>query len=302
MMRDMTERSGIIYKGIAGVYAVYFEDGSTAEASACGRFRNEQVTPMVGDRVALEAPEEQGGTSWRITEIFPRKNQLIRPAMANVSTLVIVLAPAKPEPDLLMTDQLICNCRHTAIRPLLCINKSDIDPAVAELLQAEYNAGGIETLVTCADRREGLERLSEALGDGLNCFCGQSAVGKSSLLNLLLPERMLETGGLSKKTDRGKHTTRHSEIMRMPDGKLVADTPGFSLLGTLELPPEDLLDCYEEYAPYAPHCRFRDCVHTGQADCAVLEAVKAGKLPQGRYDRYVTIYKEMQEKWRKRYD
>lgn len=293
---------GIILKGVAGSYNILLTDGTVIEATACGRFRKEKITPLVGDRVALEQIHTKGENAWRMADILPRTNQLNRPPMANVSTLVIVLTPAKPAPDLLLADELICHCRLHDIRPMVCINKKDIDPAGAEELEREYAACGIETVVTCAQKKQGVERLADKLSGGLNCFCGQSAVGKSSLLNILLPEQTLETGGLSKKTDRGRHTTRHSEIWLLPDGKPVADTPGFSLLGTLEMPPGELAELYPEFLPFAENCRFRDCVHTGQKGCAVETAVKHGLLPKGRYDRYAAIYNTLLEKWRNRYD
>lgn len=290
----------MIVKCVAGVYDVLI-DGKIFSAYAAGKFRKQNISPLVGDIVTIKFSEREGEKNL-ITEIQNRKNALLRPPVANVNTLLITLAVKKPNPDFKLIDQLICYCRMFDIEPVLCINKSDYDIEYAKELRDQYCKCGIRTFITSAGNETGVDELRENIGEGITCFCGQSAVGKSSLTNLLLGGNFFETGELSKKTERGKNTTRHSELVMFGENKWLADTPGFSLLEVPELSPEEFKNLYFEYEKFSNECRFIGCNHVNEPDCAVKKAVMDGELSLERYERYKMLFTEVNEKWRKRYD
>ncbi len=291
---------GMIIKCLAGVYDVLI-DGEIFSAYAAGKFRNQKISPLVGDNVAVKFSDRDGEKNL-ITDILPRKNALLRPPVANVGTLIITLAVKKPNPDLKLVDQLICYCRLLEIEPIVCINKCDFDISMAQKIREQYLKSNICALITSADAKSGIDELRNSIKKGITCFCGQSAVGKSSLTNLLLGENLFETGGLSKKTERGKHTTRHCELVQFGEEKWLADTPGFSLLEVPELSVDDFIKLYYEFEDFSDNCRFIGCNHVNEPDCAVKKAVEDGILSSERYQRYKELYEEVKEKWRKRYD
>lgn len=292
--------SGMIIKCVAGVYDVLY-DGKVYSAYAAGKFRNQNITPLVGDYVKLKFSERDGEKNY-ITEILERKNSLKRPPVANVKTLLITLAVKKPNPDLKLVDYLVCYCRMFGIEPIICINKSDYDYSAAQELKDQFVKSKIRAFITSTETNDGVDELRDAIDPGITCFCGQSAVGKSSLTNLLLGKKKFETGGLSKKTERGKHTTRHSELVLFGENKWLADTPGFSLLEAPELSEEDFKQLYFEYENFAENCRFNGCNHVNEPDCYVKKAVDDGVLSRERYERYKELFVEVKEKWRRRYD
>lgn len=296
----MNNNTGMIIKCVAGVYDVLI-DNEVHSAYGAGKFRNQNISPLVGDDVVIKFSERNGEKNL-ITDILPRKNALLRPPVANVSTLIITLAVKKPNPDLKLIDQLICYCRLSSIEPIICINKSDYDFESALKIKEQYLKSNISAIITSADSNSGIDELRSEIKPGITCFCGQSAVGKSTLTNLLLGKKLFETGGLSKKTERGKHTTRHCELVKITDDKWIADTPGFSLLEAPELSPEDFKNLYYEFDSFADECRFIGCNHINEPDCAVKKAVKENVLSIERFDRYKQLYEEVKEKWRKRYD
>ncbi|MBE7091569.1 MAG: ribosome small subunit-dependent GTPase A [Clostridiales bacterium] len=292
--------NGMIIKCVAGVYDVLI-DGKIYSAVAKGNFRSKKLVPLVGDMVCIKFSERKDEQNL-ITEILPRKNALLRPPVANVDTLLITVAVKKPNPDLKLADHLICYSRMLGIEPIICINKSDFDENEAKELALQFQKSDLRTFITSSYNVEGVEELRHAIKKGITCFSGQSAVGKSTLTNLLLGREMFKTGGLSKKTERGKHTTRHSELVLFDKGKYLADTPGFSLLEMPDFSPDDFKNLYYEYEKYSYDCRFNGCNHINEPDCAVKEAVLKGELSQERYDRYKVFYNEVNEKWRNRYD
>ncbi len=291
---------GMIVKCVAGVYDVLCA-GETISAYAAGKFRNQKVTPLVGDKVEIKFSERENEKNL-ITEILPRKNALLRPPVANVNTLLMTVAVKKPNPDLKLIDYLIIYCRLLGIEPVVCINKSDYDCEMALELKEQFEKSGVRAFITSTLLNEGIDELKKAISPGITCFSGQSAVGKSSLTNLLIGRDLFETGGLSKKTERGKHTTRHSELVLFGDEKWLADTPGFSLLEAPELSPEKLKELYFEFEKYQGGCRFNGCNHVNEPDCAVKNAVKNNELSVHRYERYIALFNEVNEKWRRRYD
>ena len=288
---------GRIIRGIGGFYDVLLQDESTVRCKARGRFRNEGVTPMVGDLVDISLPET-GFAS--MDDILPRTNALLRPPVANIDLLVIVLSASVPKPDFLLADKLLIQAQTLHIEPLLVLNK--LDTAKQEITQeflCDYAA--FHTLLASSRTGEGIESLKLALTNRVSCFAGQSAVGKSSLLNALFPELALATGELAKRTDRGKHTTRQAELWPYLGGA-VLDTPGFSLFEMSELSQEALNACYPEFEKAAGECRFTGCRHNAEPDCAVKALLSAGTLAKGRYERYLEIQKEIEEKRKHRYD
>ena len=290
---------GLILKGVGSFYTVLDAQGEEHVCRARGRFRKESVTPVPGDHVRfLHNPGEDG----RIVEILPRRNILTRPAVANVDKLMIVMAASLPRPDLLLVDKLLLQCEQAHITPVLVLNKCDErDEALYASILAQYEKTGYALHAVSAHSGAGLERLREELTGSVCCFAGQSAVGKSSLLNALLPELSLAVGGLSRKTERGRHTTRHAELWLASGGALV-DTPGFSLLDTEMIEPETLSTLYPEMREHAGECRFAKCLHESEPDCAVKALLQSGMISQERYERYLLILEELKEKRKHKYD
>lgn len=293
------QKEGIIIKAVAGVFDV-FCDGEILSAYAAGRFRNEKLKLLVGDRVALELAQNDDKNF--ICDVFERKNQIARPTVANVDTLLITLAVKKPNPDFMLVDQLICWCRKIDIEPIVCINKSDYSKEDAFRIAEQFKKSNIRVFVTSKDDKQSIKELKQSISEGITCFCGQSAVGKSSLMNALLEREAFETGGLSKRTERGKNTTRHCELVAFDKNKFLADTPGFSLLEMPLLSPEELTELYYEFLPFAERCRFKGCAHVNEPECAVKQAVEEKVLSKERYERYKEIFLQTTERWKKRYD
>ena len=288
---------GRIIKGIGGFYNVLLEDGTIVTCKARGRFRNEGVTPMVGDQVEVSF-HETGFAA--MDDILPRKNALLRPPVANIDLLVIVLSASIPKPDFLLADKLLIQAKTLQIEPLLVLNKMDsAKPEITDEFLRDYAA--FHNLLASSATGEGIDALKQSLTNRVSCFAGQSAVGKSSLLNALFPELALETGGLAKKTDRGKHTTRQAELWPYLGGA-VLDTPGFSLFEMSELEQSALDASYPEFAGVTSECRFAGCRHVAEPDCAVKALLQTGKLSQGRYARYIEIQAEIEDKRKHRYD
>lgn len=288
---------GRIIKGVGGFYDVLLEDGRIQTCKARGRFRNEHLVPMVGDLVEISLPQT-GFAS--IDDLLPRKNALLRPPVSNIDQLVIVVSASVPKPDWLLTDKLLLQAHLLGIRPLLVLNKIDVaDDAIVSDFERDYRA--FETLLVSSRAGTELEALKSALTGRISAFAGQSAVGKSSLLNALFPELSLETGELAKKTDRGRHTTRQAELWPLLGGA-VLDTPGFSLFELEETPQEALNAAWPEFAGAAANCRFAGCRHLKEPDCAVKSLLGQGTLTQARYDRYIEISQEIELRRKHRYD
>lgn len=294
----MQSAEGVIVKGVGGLYYARGEDGGTHVLRARGIFRRRHVTPMVGDRIRF-TPGQGEEHGW-VEEILPRESQLVRPPVANVRHLIIVLAPA-PEPDYLLIDTLIAMALRQGIRPALVVNKCDLDGETCEAVQRDYAGLGAPVLKVSALTGEGLDALRALLASGVCCLAGQSGVGKSTLVCAATGLK-LQTGEISQKIHRGRHTTRHAELLYSGEYR-VLDTPGFSLLELWDgLEPIRLKEYYPEFAPYEGQCRFSPCYHLSEPGCAVLEAARAGEVSQARLERYHLLLKKAQEAWRNRYD
>lgn len=295
---DLQSAEGVIVKGVGGLYYARGEDGGTHVLRARGIFRRRHITPMVGDRVRF-TPGQGEEHGW-VEEILPRESQLVRPPVANVRYLVIVLAPA-PAPDYLLIDTLIAMALRQDIRPALVVNKCDLDGGTYEAVRSDYAGLGAPLLAVSALSGQGMDGLRSLLASGVCCLAGQSGVGKSTLLCAATGLR-LQTGEISQKIHRGRHTTRHAELLFSGEYR-VLDTPGFSLLELWEgLEPIRLKEYYPEFAPYEGQCRFSPCYHLSEPGCAVLKAARAGEISQARLERYHLLLKKAQEAWRNRYD
>ena len=295
---DLQSAEGVIVKGVGGLYYARGEDGGTHVLRARGIFRRRHITPMVGDRVRF-TPGQGEEHGW-VEEILPRESQLVRPPVVNVRYLVIVLAPA-PAPDYLLIDTLIAMALRQGIRPALVVNKCDLDGGTYEAVRSDYAGLGAPLLAVSALSGQGMDDLRSLLASGVCCLAGQSGVGKSTLLCAATGLR-LQTGEISQKIHRGRHTTRHAELLFSGEYR-VLDTPGFSLLELWDgLEPIRLKEYYPEFAPYEGQCRFSPCYHLSEPGCAVLKAARAGEISQARLERYHLLLKKAQEAWRNRYD
>lgn len=291
----MSMEAPIIIKGVGSFYEVLDGD-TTITCKAKGSFRKEGITPLVGDRVQY-ATFEKGYA--RIEEILPRKNALIRPAAANIDRLFIVLSAGAPAPDYLLCDKLLVEAGLSHIEPILLLNKMDAARGeVQEIFDRDY--ASFPHFFVSAHTGEGLEQIQALISGHVCCFAGQSAVGKSSLINGLLPQLELPTGDLAKKTERGRHTTRHAQLYPCFGGALL-DTPGFSLFEPESYDMEALNSCYPEFVQAEP-CRFPGCAHMKEPGCGVKALLKEGKLSQERYDRYVLIAQDFIYRRKHRYD
>ena len=284
----MSERkTGVVLKGVGGNYDVICGE-EILRCRAAGRVR--KSGPLVcGDRVSVQ-PTESGGY---ILEREPRRNSLVRPAVANIDQLVILCSQAPPVTDPYLIDKVTVIALRQGIRPIILLNKSDLDPSDA--LFDAYTKAGFPVLRASAATGEGIEALRALLPGKISAFTGNSAIGKSSILNRLDERFALPVGEMSEKIGRGKHTTRHVELLRLENGGIVADTPGFSSFDVdrMELMrKEDLQHCFREFAPYLDRCRFQDCAHVKEQGCAVLEALHQGKLQPTRHQSYVRLYEQ----------
>ena len=290
---------GKIVKGIAGFYYVHVVESGVYECKAKGIFRKDGVKPLVGDNVEIEILDEKD-MEGNITQILPRKNELIRPAVANIDQALVVFAVTKPKPHFNLLDRFLVMMESREVPVILCFNKTDIaeDPEVAELKDI-YEGCGYPLLFTSAKQEQNIEELKTVLQGKTTAIAGPSGVGKSSLINLLQSGVKMETGRISAKIERGRHTTRHSELIVLGEDSYIMDTPGFSSLYISDIDKESLKYCFPEFASCEGHCRFNGCDHVHEPGCAVAEAVEAGRIHRIRYRDYVDMYHELEE--RKRY-
>ena len=284
---------GKIIKGIAGFYYVNVVESGVYECKAKGVFRKEKIKPLVGDNVREE------NKTGNIVEIFPRKNELIRPAVANIDQALVVFAVTKPTPHFNLLDRFLVMMERKEIPVVLCFNKKDIatSPEIAEL-EAIYEKCGYPIVFTSALEQENIEEIRRLLLKKTTAIAGPSGVGKSSLINLLQNQVQMETGTISRKIERGKHTTRHSELIAVDADSYIMDTPGFSSLYVNDFEKEELKYYFREFASYEGQCRFQGCDHVHEPGCAVKEALEEGKIHPVRYKNYLEMYTELKEKKR----
>jgi len=277
---------GIIFKALSGFYYVDC-GGETVTCRARGKFRHEKLSPLVGDRVTVTAQSDGTGT---VDAILPRRNQFQRPAVANIEALVVVASGATPVTDPFLIDRVIAMAERRNCESIVCFNKWDLEQP--QDLFNVYVSAGFPTLRVSAETGEGLEELSSLIAGKVCAFTGNSGVGKSSILNALEPGFGLAVGDVSEKLGRGRHTTRHVELFRLKNGAVVADTPGFASFEEEGdgCPPDELAYAFREFRPYLDACRFVGCAHVKEKGCAVLEALREGKIAGSRHDSYSRLY------------
>lgn len=289
---------GKIVKGIAGFYYVHVVESGLYECKAKGIFRKEKLKPLVGDVVEIDILDETEKKG-NIVEVLKRKNELIRPAVANIDQALVVFAVTKPKPHFNLLDRFLIMMEQKEIPVILCFNKKDIatDPEIQKLKEI-YETCGYRIVFTSALEEENVDELKQLLHGKTTAIAGPSGVGKSSLINLLQPDANMETGSISEKIERGRHTTRHSELIWIEEDTYIMDTPGFSSLYTNDFEKEELKYYFREFAAYEGTCRFLGCDHVHEPGCKVKEAMEEGKIHQVRYKNYLEMYQELKNKRR----
>ena len=291
---------GKIIKGIAGFYYVHTpEKNFVYECKAKGIFRNQNIKPLVGDNVEIDTEDQPEGKG-TIIRILPRDNELIRPAVANVDQAMVIFAAAEPDPNLNLLDRFLIMMQKQRVNAIVCFNKMDIvSEGEIALLRETYLRCGFEVVFTSMRRKEGISIVYEKMKGKTTVLAGPSGVGKSTFINLVQPSAKMETGVVSEKIKRGKHTTRHSELIYIEENTYIMDTPGFSSLYIDEIEKEELKNYFVEFSDYEDQCRFHGCNHQNEPGCAVKEALQDRKISKLRYENYLTLYEE--RKNQKRY-
>lgn len=285
---------GKIIRGIGGFYYVHAEDGIVYECRAKGIFRKEKRKPLPGDNVEISQVQDEEKPAGNVDEILPRKNVLIRPAVANVDQALVVFAAASPSPNLNLLDRFLISMEQQEIPVVICFNKTDlIGEEEEQRLIRTYEGCGCSVHMISAALQEGIDEIQEILTGKTTVVAGPSGVGKSSLTNLLSPQVQMEVGDISRKIERGRHTTRHTELICLRQDTYFLDTPGFSSLYVTGIAYEELCHYIPEFLPYEPYCRFQGCMHISEPDCAVKEALEEGKISRSRYENYVQMAQEL---------
>lgn len=291
---------GKIIKGIAGFYYVQTKNG-IYECKAKGSFRNQKIKPFVGDDVEITVLDEENKKG-NMERILERKNFLIRPAVANVDQTLVIFAAARPEPNLNLLDRFLIMMEQKGVPVVLVFNKKDAaDPEKLAALAKTYESCGYEVLTVSALEEDGISQIKEILRGKTSTVAGPSGVGKSSIINLLQSDVHMETGNISEKIERGKHTTRHSELIAIAEDTYIFDTPGFSSLYVTDMEKEELKEYFPEFAPYEEECRFLGCVHVNEPVCGVKNALENGKISRSRYENYKLLYEELKENEKRKY-
>lgn len=289
---------GKIIKGIAGFYYVHDGHSRIYECRAKGIFRNQNRKPLVGDNVEFDILEEAARTG-RIQELLPRTNELIRPLAANVDQALVIFASKEPAPSFSLLDRFLVMMEERGVPCMIAFSKMDLaGEEDRQRLPERYRGAGYPVFLFSSRSGQGMDELQSRLKGRTTVLAGPSGVGKSTLLNTLAPEAAMETGSVSEKIKRGRHTTRHAEIVAVGEESFVMDTPGFGSVFPASVKAEDLKDYYPEFARYEGRCRFPGCVHYREPDCAVKQAVEEGAVHRGRYESYLLLYEELKEQRR----
>lgn len=287
---------GKIMKGIAGFYYVGVAESGVYECKAKGIFRKDKIKPLVGDDVEIEVLNEEEKLG-NIVKILPRRSELIRPAVANIDQALVIFAAREPKPNLSLLDRFLVIMEKQDVPVIICFNKQDLcDEEEVGRLKEIYEACGYPVVLASAKQGEGIEEIKSRLRGKTTTVAGPSGVGKSSLTNLLQNEVQMETGEISKKLGRGRHTTRHSQIIQIEEDTWLYDTPGFTSFYVEEIEKEELRFYFREFSKYEGTCRFQGCTHTHEPGCMVKNALEEGKISKERYENYLELYGELKEK------
>ena len=290
---------GKIIKGVAGAYTVVLDNDECYVCKAKGIFRKNGITPLVGDNVEIEITDSSVHEG-NILRILKRKNELIRPACANIDQVLLVFATANPEPNYNLLDRFLILMLKQSVSVVVCFNKKDIvDDDKLKTIAGNYEASGIKVLFTSVLKNEGTDSIREVLKDKTTILAGPSGVGKSSMMNLIFPDADMEVGELSEKIKRGKQTTRHTELIKIEENTYLCDSPGFSSIYLTDMDSKELKKFFPEFAEYSGKCRFLTCNHISEPDCAVKDALAMGKISKSRYDNYCLLYEELKAKERR---
>lgn len=288
--------TGKIIKGISGFYYVYVEGAGLYECKAKGAFRKQKIKPLVGDNVEIAVIDEANKLG-NVEKILPRKNELIRPAVSNIDMALVIFASAKPDPNFNLLDRFLCMMEYQKVPVTICFNKIDlVDQEKLKEYSGIYEPAGYNVIFTCTKTKEGLGSIRSLLEGKTTTVAGPSGVGKSSIINCLQSDITMETGTISEKIERGKHTTRHSEIIPVSHDTYIMDTPGFSSMDVPRFEKEDLWTCYPEFVRHEPYCRFIGCSHINEPDCGVKAAIEDGEISPVRYENYKLLYEELKNR------
>lgn len=289
---------GKIIKGIGGFYYVHLQGRGIYECKAKGLFRKMGIKPLVGDDVEIQVIDENAMTG-NITSILPRENRLIRPAVSNVDQAMVIFSVVQPEPNFHLLNSFLVMMERQQVPCILCFNKWDLAlERQVEEIKKIYQETEYPLFFVSAKEKKGIEQIKDILRDKTTTVAGPSGVGKSSLINSLQQDVTMEIGDISKKIERGRHTTRHSELIALEDGGYIMDTPGFSSLSVDFMEKEELKEYFPEFLKYEAKCRFQGCAHIHEPECAVKEALFQKIISQVRYDDYVMFYEQCKEKRR----
>lgn len=288
---------GKIIKGIAGFYYIY-ANHKVYECKAKGIFRNQKVKPLVGDNVEISVIDEDNGIG-NIDRILSRQSELIRPAVANVDQALVVFAAAAPEPNWNLLDRFLLMMEKQHVPVVICFNKMDlIDSGKLQQYEKIYEKSGYAVISASTYEEHGMDVIFQILDGKTTALAGPSGVGKSSIMNMLNPDANMDTGVISKKIERGKHTTRHSELIPVGEDTYLVDTPGFSSIYFYDMEPEELKGYYKEFDEYEPYCKFGGCNHIGERECGIKQAVADGEIALSRYENYRLFFEELKDKRR----
>jgi ribosome biogenesis GTPase len=290
---------GLIVKGIAGFYYV-LKENQIYECKARGLFRKDNQKPLIGDYVEFEITDEVHFKGY-INEIKKRKNELIRPSVSNVDQALIIFSIKNPTPDFYMLDKLLMIIKNSNVNPIICLNKIDLenDSIIYNKIKEEYTNAGYEVFLISAKGNVGLDEVMEILKDKITVLAGPSGVGKSTLVNSLLGKELMETGFLSEKISRGKHTTRHSEILFGDNHVRILDTPGFTSYDIKEILYDEVMYLFNELEDNLGRCQFQDCLHIKEPNCHIKDMVEQGTISRRRYESYIKIVEEIRNERKK---
>lgn len=286
-------QQGRIVRGIAGFYYVKLDDGSIVECKARGKFRRDKLSPIVGDNVIVEKIDDEKGV---IDSILPRKNELIRPQVSNIDQAILIFALKDPDISLEVLDRVLVLTEYNNIEAVICFNKCDLDQDNNfDYLSKIYSSIGYKVIKTNGKTGEGIEEIKKILKNKTTVFAGPSGVGKSTIFNKVQNKVVMQTGEISKKVSRGKHTTRHAELIDIDDNTYLVDTPGFSLIDLSFVEIEELQNYFREFNEYSSECKFTSCLHFKERDCMIKNKVEEGVISKDRYDNYIKFLTELQQ-------